>query len=254
MKAFGHIPDQLSTMQLLNSIGDNILIADKSYAIQWMNVNAAKLLTAIAPLYGLSSAEEMIGLKMDFFHNNPKHQERVMRSFQESHRARITIKNLFVTDIVITPILNAENMTEGYIVMLTDVTTKAEEEKQKEKLLNALSVPIIHIWKKTISLPLIGEFDTERADRMISSVLQECAQHQIQYVLTDLSGLYNVDKAMHHYIQKFTDCLRLIGAECIIVGVTPKLAMLIGELEKHTLTFQTARAGLEYIIRQNQIK
>lgn len=251
MSALGQIPGHLTAANLLNSVGENIIIADTSYRIQWMNDNAAKLLTVIAPLYNVSSAEQLIGVKMDRFHDNPDYQRSVMENLSAIHRTRISIKNKFVTDIVITPIKNGGNIVEGYIVMLTDVTTKAEEEKKKEKLIHALSVPIIHIWEKTISLPLIGEFDTGRADQMIVSVLQECARHQIQYVLLDVSGLYNVDNTTHHYIQKLTDCLRLIGAECIVVGITPKLALLLGELNQHVHTFQTARAGLEYIIGKN---
>jgi hypothetical protein len=36
--------------------------------------------------------------------------------------------------------------------------------------------------EKTIALPLIGEFDTERADRMITAVLKECASNDIQSI------------------------------------------------------------------------
>lgn len=252
MSALGYIPEQLSAIHVLDSVGDNILIADTTYNIQWMNANAANLLTVIAPLYGLTSVDDIIGMNMDQFHASPKRQQAVMKSLQDSHRTRITIKDRIVTDIVVTPMKNEHGHINGYIVMLTDVTTKAEEEAEKEKLIHALSVPIIHIWEKTISLPLIGEFDTERADRMIISVLEECTQHRIQYVLLDLSGLFIADDAIHHHIQKLTDCLRLIGAECIMTGIKPKLAQAVGRLEHHIQTFQTAYAGLQYIIQNKK--
>ncbi|OES45553.1 STAS domain-containing protein [Domibacillus iocasae] len=252
MNALGHIPEHVSAIHVLNSVGENILIADTTYTIQWMNANAANLLSIIAPLYGLTRADDIIGMNMDHFHASPKRQQAVMKSLQDSHRTRITIKDRIVTDIVITPMRDGQGHINGYIVLLTDVTTKAEEEAEKEKLIHALSVPILHIWEKTISLPLIGEFDTERADRMIISVLEECTQHRIQYVLLDLSGLFIADDAIHHHIQKLTNCLQLIGAECIMTGIKPQLAQAVGRLEQHIQTFQTAHAGLQYIIQNKK--
>jgi rsbT co-antagonist protein RsbR len=252
MKSIGKIPDNLSLLRALDSIGENIIIADKNYNILWMNSNAATLLSIIAPLYGLTDAKEIIGLNMSRFHAKPQYQQKIMKDLIESLRTRITIRERFVTDIVITPIKDGVNQIEGYVVMLRDVTTKAEEEEKKEKLINALSVPMLRIWKETIALPLIGEFDTDRAKRLISSVLKECAANKIQFVLIDLSGLYDFDSKIRYQIQKLIDCLKLIGTECIIVGITPTSAMSIGELDKDISTFTTPYAGLEYILKHQK--
>ncbi len=67
--------------------------------------------------------------------------------------------------------------------MLMDVTTRTEEEKEKEKLINALSTPILKVWSNTIALPLIGEFDIVYVDLLISAVLEECSSNQIEFVL-----------------------------------------------------------------------
>jgi anti-anti-sigma regulatory factor len=247
--AIGSLPDKISALNALDSIGENILIADKDYNIRWMNSCAVKLLSHVAPLFGLSNAEEILGVNMDQFHQQPKYQQRIMKQLSGSHRARITIKNRFVTDIVITPINDKEDQLQGYVVMLMDVTTKAEEDKEKEKLIQALSIPMITIWEKTIALPLIGKFDKERADRVNESVLKECTSNGIQYVLIDVSGLYEFENETKDELQKLNDCLRLIGTKCVIVGITPTLAMTAGDISSSILTFQTAYAGLQYIIK-----
>nr|WP_305728159.1 hypothetical protein [Bacillus sp. OV322] len=52
-------------------------------------------------------------------------------------------------------------------------------------------------------------------------------------------------------IQKLYDCLKLLGVECIIVGIRPNLAINIKEL-KNISTFSSGNLGLKYIIeRQN---
>lgn len=252
MNEVGSIPNEISMLRALNSIGENIIIADKQFLIKWMNSNASKLLSVVAPLYQLEDSQSFIGLSMDYFHKRPELQRQVMDRLETTHRTRITIRDRFVTDIVVTPIMDDLNEIEGYIVMLMDVTTKSEEEKKKEKLIKELSIPILHVWKNTIALPLIGEYDAERADLLISSVLMECSAHRIEYVLISLIGLRNFDSEVQFYIQKLYDCLKLIGAKCILVGISPKLAISMGALERDIPTYSSTYAGLEVIIEQQQ--
>ena len=252
MNEVGSIPNEISMLRALNSIGENIIIADKQFLIKWMNSNASKLMSVIAPLYQLEDSQSFIGLSMDYFYKRPELQRQVMDRLETTHRTRITIRDRFVTDIVVTPIMNDLNEIEGYIVMLMDVTTKSEEEKKKEELIKELSIPILHVWKNTIALPLIGEYDAERADLLISSVLMECSSHRIEYVLISLIGLRNFDSEVQFYIQKLYDCLKLIGAKCILVGISPKLAISMGALERDIPTYSTTYAGLEVIIEQQK--
>ncbi|MFZ3580496.1 STAS domain-containing protein [Virgibacillus sp. DJP39] len=244
------IPIDISGTDALNSIGENIIIADKDYTITWMNKKAIKSLSAIAPLYGLPSADHMIGLKMDYFHVKPDYQRHLMAELQEGHRARINIRNTFDADIVITPIRGNEDPKEvtGYMVMLMDVTTQAEEEKKKERLIRDLSVPILRIWEKTIVLPLVGELDLKRGETVISTVLEKCVSDGIDFAMISLSGINSFDYSVRQNLQNLYDCLKLIGVECIIVGIKPELALNIGELS-NIQTFSDANSGLKHIIR-----
>ncbi|OCA80800.1 STAS domain-containing protein [Pseudobacillus wudalianchiensis] len=241
---------KLSARDALNSIGENIIIADTDYKITWMNTKAAKSLSAIAPLYGLTNAEEMIGLNMDFFHKKPEHQQLMMEQLQEGHRARITIKNKFIADIVVTPIKNSQNneQVEGYMVMLLDVTSQAEEEKRKDALIEDLSVPLLNIWEKTIVLPLAGVLDWNRGELVLSTVLEECTSQKIEYFLISLRGISHFDDSVRDYLQKLADCLKLIGVKCIIVGIKPELALSIRELKDMPI-FRDAHAGLKHIMK-----
>lgn len=243
------IPLNLSSSDALNSIGENIIIADAEYKITWINKKANKTLSSIAPLYGLTNADEMIGLKMDFFHKKPDHQRHLMAGLQEGHRARINIKKTLVADIVITPIKSNEKpeLIESYMVMLMDVTSQAEEETKKEKLIKELSVPILNIWDKTIALTLVGELDLDRGETVITTVLEVCVSKGIEYVIISLTGINSFDDSVRQNLQKLFACLKLIGVECIIVGIKPKLALNIEELN-NILTFRDANAGLKYII------
>lgn len=252
MNAHGKIPENISPLHALDSIGETIMIADQDYNLIWMNSNAAQLLSAVAPLFGMTGSHEMIGLNMSHFHRTPEQQKKFMDELSGSHRARITIRDQFVADIVITPIKKNSQSVEGYVVMLMDVTTKVEEEKEKEKLINALSIPILNVWSNTIALPLIGEFDIVRFDLLISAVLEECSSSQIEFVLLNLNGLHKVEYELNRQIQKLIDCVSLIGAQCILVGINPTLALSMQDLNRKTLIFSTTYEGLQYIIKNQQ--
>lgn len=252
MTAIGKFPMNISLLTAIDSIGENIIIADKDFNITWMNSSAAELLAKVAPLFGFAEANELIGKNMDQFHKQPHYQRAIMKQLDNTYRARITIKNRFVADIVVTPIKDQSRELQGYIVMLMDVTTKAEEDKEKEKLIQALLVPMISIWENTIALPLIGKFDKERADLVISSVLHECTARKIHHVLIDLSGLYEYEDETKFELQKLSDCLKLIGTQCILVGINPKLAMTAGDLDKTILSFQSAYDGLLHIMKMKK--
>ncbi|WP_018923544.1 STAS domain-containing protein [Salsuginibacillus kocurii] len=249
------LPIHISGTDALNSIGENIIIADNEFSVIWMNEKAIEIMNAIAPLYGLTQAEDMIGLNMDDFHTKPERQRQLMGNLEDGHRARINIRGQFYADIVITPIKNAnqDEQFEGYMVMLMDVTSQAEEEQKREKLIEELSVPILKIWEKTIALPLIGELDAARGETVIATVLEECASNGIEYAIISLNGIDRFDESVRYNLQKLYDCLQLIGVECIIVGIKPQLALTIQEL-KNTLTFSDSHAGLRYIIEQQEKK
>jgi rsbT co-antagonist protein RsbR len=244
------LPIDITATNTLNSIGENILIADTDFKITWMNRKAIQSLQTIAPYYGLSRAEDMIGLNMDHFHRSPDYQRGMMKELGEGHRARIMIAEKIAADIVITPIYPMEDTgeIEGYMVMLMDVTSQAEEQKRKDQMIKELQVPIIHIWENTIALPLLGDIDIDRGDHLISMLLEECTSKQIEFVLLSLGGVKQVVNHFTYTIQSLHDCLRLIGVELILVEITPELALNIKDVF-NVRTFRSANAGLKNIMK-----
>ncbi|MGJ9381879.1 RsbR, positive regulator of sigma-B [Salipaludibacillus sp. CF4.18] len=250
MASIGKLPENISLLHALDSIGENIIVADVNYNIAWMNSHATELFSKVITLFDIPDLQDLLGLNMGRFHRDPNYQKKIMDELTEVHRARINIRNRLVADIVITPIKTEAEKIEGYIVMLLDVTTKAEEEKKKDNLIKGLSVPIMYIWEKTIALPLIGDFTQERGESMISSVLKESSSNDIDYVLVSLGGLNKFDDGVQSSIKTLNDCLQLMGIECILVGITPKIAMTFGENNKQMRTISTSHEALKYIIKK----
>ncbi|MDM5201078.1 STAS domain-containing protein [Fictibacillus enclensis] len=237
----------ISNADLLNSIGEVIIISDTEYRIVWLNKKAEEVMKSIYSLYGLNSTDDIIGKSMDFFHKNPKYQRLIMdKDLNDGHKARINIKGKIIADIIITPIQNNKELV-GYTVMLMDMTTKDEEERRKDRLIQELSVPILHIWDKTIALPLYGDMNVLRGEHIITTVLQECVDKRIRYVMLSLAGVTSFDETVHYNLNRLTETLRLIGVQSIMVGINPDLALAIQERIDAPI-FKDAHSGLKYII------
>lgn len=249
MSGIGSIPSNMSSRTILNSIGENVMLLDDNHTIIWANKQASDLLDEAAPLFHMSAPEDFIGVSINYFYDLSAHQLDVMKHMQQTRRTRITIKNTIVADIVITP-LQEESSIIGFVVMLMDVTSRAEEEKRKEAWYRKLSIPIVHIWDRTIALPLIGEFDEERGGHLLHSLLEECNAHRIEYVILNLGAVYEFEDRLKFYIQRVHDSLKLVGTQCIIVGMSSNLAMTMGRLERNIPTFPHSKTGLKYVMKQ----
>ncbi|GEN53633.1 STAS domain-containing protein [Halobacillus faecis] len=239
----------LTMTDALNSIGENILLADLNYDLVWMNDEAKNLFTKIAPMFGYEHVNDLIGENMDNFYTDSLKKQDRMERLNKKHQVRINIKNKFVADTVITPMKNAEGETSYYTIMLMDVTTKAEEEERKDHLIESLSIPILKVWDHAVAIPLIGDLDEKRVDHLISSLLKECTEGDIQYALIDLSGIHKFNDQFSRHLKQLNQSLQLVGTECLVVGITPKLALTFQYFDKGLKTFKNTYAGLRYIIQ-----
>ncbi|SDJ69330.1 STAS domain-containing protein [Sediminibacillus albus] len=248
MKSLGEVPANISSCEVLQVIGENIILADKDYNVVWLNPAAVNLLSGLVDDYGLENVEQFVGLNMSFFHSRPAYQQAIMERLENSHRSRIIIKDKIVTDIVINPIKNEQNAILGYVVLLLDVTTKAQEEERKEKLINELSVPLLHIWDNAIAVPLAGPMNVERFDYILASLLDKCKANEALYAAIDLSGVTEWHEEIANQIDRMINGLSLMGTSCIIVGIKPELAKRLGSYAYEVPIFSTMKAAIKFII------
>lgn len=243
-------PATICPIEVLKTIGENIILADSDYQIIWFNPTARNLLSKVGPLFDIPNVDSFIGLKMDHFHQNPSYQKSIMSQLTETHRTRINIKNTYVADIVVNPIKDNKNQDiKGYVVMLMDVTTKAQEEKRKDRLIKELSVPLLEIWDDIMAVPLIGPLNEDRFDHILTTLLKACQQNQTKYLVIDLTGLTVLGHVFVHQINKIINCLRIMGTVCHVAGINPELAYrLSGELNLDVSAFLSTKEALRHII------
>ncbi|MDQ0219288.1 PAS domain-containing protein [Peribacillus cavernae] len=253
MHSLGSFPSNMTSSQVLESIGENIILADEDYNVVWVNPKAIKLLTVVGPLFGIENVEDMIGMNMDRFHRNPSHQRRIMKDLSSPLRSRIDTKGQFVTDIVITPILDTEKEVSGYVVMLMDVTTKAQEEDRMLRLVNELSVPIIRIWENAVVIPVLGKLDPDHFELIVSKLLTYSVEHEIKYAFISFAGVEKAGAGTSDSLIKLNEMLRLIGTQCIVVGISATLALSLNAASYPFPTFAKLQQGIKYVLKQDKI-
>jgi rsbT co-antagonist protein RsbR len=116
-----------------------------------------------------------------------------------------------------------------------------------------LSTPVVQVLDDILILPLIGAIDTSRADQIVSQVLEGITRHRAAVVIVDITGVPVVDTAVAGHLMRTFLAARMLGAECVLTGVSPPMAQIlvkagidVGELS----TKGSLRSGLLYALER----
>lgn len=134
---------------------------------------------------------------------------------------------------------------------------KLVEEKTAELklLVKEISSPIIPVLDGIVVVPLLGTYDEERAEELLIKTLQNLPTYGAKYLVLDLTGLNNnFTRQAAALIEKLGATAGLIGTETILVGISPKMSMVITESGIDIMKFncfQTLQHGIHYALAQN---
>jgi ABC-type sugar transport system substrate-binding protein/anti-anti-sigma regulatory factor len=102
--------------------------------------------------------------------------------------------------------------------------------RQREALLQTiadLSSPIVPIAPAVLAMPLIGTMDADRARRLQEDMLREINRSKAKVVLLDVTGLAMSDATVVEHLLQTARAAALLGAEVVLVGITPAAAQLV---------------------------
>ena len=114
----------------------------------------------------------------------------------------------------------------------TEAYQKSREEviaRQQQELLE-LSTPVVHLWDNILALPLIGTLDSARTQIVMESLLKKIVESGAAIAIIDITGVPTVDTLVAQHLLKTVAAARLMGADCIISGIRPQIALTIVHL------------------------
>jgi anti-anti-sigma regulatory factor/HAMP domain-containing protein len=93
-----------------------------------------------------------------------------------------------------------------------------------------LSTPVIRVYEHIILVPLIGSIDTARAAQIAAALLVGIEKYHARKVILDLTGVPIVDTSVAEYLSRWPRMAQLLGAQVIMVGITPEVAQSLVHL------------------------
>lgn len=102
-------------------------------------------------------------------------------------------------------------------------------ERQRQEMME-LSTPVVQLWERVLTIPLIGTLDSARAQEVMENLLNSIVEHRAEVVIVDITGVRVVDTQVAQHLLRTAAAVRLMGAEAIISGISPKIAQTMVEL------------------------
>jgi len=109
-------------------------------------------------------------------------------------------------------------------------------------------IPVVDLFRGTVVLPVSGELDAELGAQLLSELLQGIVEHNAQFVLLDVSHVPVIREAAAHSLGRVIAGAGLMGAEVGLVGIGPRLAAQLVELDVN-LRGATAHVDMEAALR-----
>jgi rsbT co-antagonist protein RsbR len=162
-------------------------------------------------------------------------------------------------DLLINDLTDELRQREKMQKELENKLSKIQEQQktilqQQEDLLE-LSSPVSKVWDNILILPVIGTLDSQRTQVMMENLLQKIVDTGCTISILDITGVPTVDTQVANHLLKTVTAARLLGAECIISGISPAIAQTIVHLGIDLSTIRT-KATLQdamiFAMKQNR--
>ena len=121
----------------------------------------------------------------------------------------------------------------------------------QQRTIRELSTPIVEVWDRVLTLPILGMVDEERASEIMDNLLRAVTATRARFAILDLTGAREIDTATAGHLLGLVGAIRLLGAEGIVTGVHPNVAQTIVDLEVNTrgiVVHASLREALMYCI------
>jgi rsbT co-antagonist protein RsbR len=120
--------------------------------------------------------------------------------------------------------------------------------EQQRAAIRDLSTPVVELWDDILALPVVGLVDAARANDMTSELLERITRSRARCVIIDITGVELVDTSTAAHFVQLVAATRLVGAFCVITGISPQIASTLSELGVDlagTRTLASLKEGLK---------
>lgn len=187
--------------------------------------------------------EEIIGRNCRFLQGtetDPNEVAKLKKAIQSRESVTVELLNYkkngraFWNNLSVDFIDSEEDDKTYFIGVQKDVTYRREVEESYERSLKeikSLACPIVPLVNQIAVLPLIGEMNDDRFNRVFDISTTEVVKQKIKTIIVDLSGLTTFNDLVLRDLIKLRDVLKLLGTELILSGVSGDMATKAVDLD-----------------------
>lgn len=161
-------------------------------------------------------------------------------------------RRIWVTDYTVI-LRDASGVITHYYGYIFDITSHHELLVRQADALRQLGAPVLSVWKGVLALPLFGHLDAQRAARILEVLLGAVTRSRARVAVIDLTGLDVVDGDTVGHLLRLVQAVGLLGAECVLSGISPSVARLFVEQEvdlQRMQVFSTLEDALAHAMRR----
>lgn len=126
----------------------------------------------------------------------------------------------------------------GFALIIRDLSTHQalEEERARlaaeifaaqEEAIRELSTPLLPIGPGILAMPLIGNIDDARGQRILDTLLTGIQQHQASVAILDVTGVRQINDDIADILLRTARAARLLGTTVLLTGISPLVARAI---------------------------
>ena len=116
---------------------------------------------------------------------------------------------------------------ERQVAYQRDLEEKIATIEQQRAAIRELSTPVIEVWRGVLCLPVIGVMDTSRSAEMTEGLLHAVAEKKARCAIIDVTGIEVMDTGTVDHFLRMAKAVRLLGADCVVTGISPNIAQTI---------------------------
>ena len=147
---------------------------------------------------------------------------------------------IFVEELAITKIAMKRLLTDAEAAR-AELQTRLETIELQRATISELSTPMIEVWDGILTLPIVGALDPARANGIMEALLARIVEKRIRTVIVDLTGVETVVADTADQLNRMSASVRLLGAECMLAGLTPQVAQTLAALQVDFKSLRTVR-------------
>lgn len=141
---------------------------------------------------------------------------------------------------------------------LRDMTAQKKAElliRAQAKTLLEVSSPLLPVSDDVVVLPLIGEIDAARAQRVMDTLLEGIERRKASIAIIDVTGVPAVDTFTAEALIRAARAARLLGVDVVLTGVRPDVAQALVSLNvdlQGIITLNSLQRGIAHALQRTR--